>query len=135
MFCTHVNKRKKERKEERVIQLWLSTQRHSSDSRTLSSRMSHCGLSRIYSSAAKFMIIVTSPWQFALCPSRQSSCYPSAILCSMPCFRAKAKICREGKFPKTKTTCHPGKKFFKKERECPRGENDFAEQKARGKQL
>lgn len=32
MFCTHVNKRKKERKEERVIQLWLSTQRHSSDS-------------------------------------------------------------------------------------------------------
>ena len=78
--------------------------------------MSHCGLWRIYSSAAKFMIIVTSPWQFALCPSRRSSCYPSAILCSLPCFRAKARICREGSYQKQKQPATQGRNLKKKKK-------------------
>ena len=85
------------------------------------------------------MIIVTSPWQFAFCPSRRSSCSPSAILRSMPYFRqSQGQNLQRRRFPKTKTTCRPGKKLKrkkKKEGECPKGENDFAEQKAGGKQL
>ena len=84
---------------------------------TLSLQMSHRGLSRIYSSAAEFMIIVTSPWQFAFCPSRRSSCSPSAILRSMPYFRqSQGQNLQRRRFPKTKTTCRPGKKLKKKKK-------------------
>lgn len=38
------------------------------------------GLFRIYSSAAKFMIIVLNPWQFALCPSQLCSFVTPKVL-------------------------------------------------------
>lgn len=103
MFRTRL-KEKKERKEEKE-RLDLAVNPEWRSSGCLSAILadeSLAGLFHIYSSTAKLMIIVTNPWQFALCPSRLHSFVApkvlSAIVCSFPCFRVKTKFCTEVSF-------------------------------------
>lgn len=89
------------------------------------------GLFHIYSSAAKFMIIVLNPWQFALCPSQLCSFVTPKVLSALPCsfagFGAKSGLCRKGSF------LHWGEKQFFLNRPLPTtqktGEGRFPEGK------
>lgn len=103
MFRTHLKEKKERKKEKERLDLAVNPEWRSSGCLSaILADESLAGLFHIYSSTAKLMIIVTNPWQFALCPSRLHSFVApkvlSAIVCSFPCFQVKTKFCREVSF-------------------------------------
>lgn len=92
----HLNKRKEGKKEKSGSTLALNPKWCSSGSlNMILANESPSGLFHIYSSTAKFVIMVMNPWQFALCLSRLYSFVTpkvlSAILCSFPCSERRPK--------------------------------------------
>lgn len=81
----------------------LNPERHGSGSlNIILAGESPSGLFRIYSSTAKFMIIVMNPWQFALCPSQLHSCYSQGSFSpsgALGLLQSEGRTLQKRKFP------------------------------------